>query len=466
MKKSFSSWLKEEKKETTLLFRSIPSAVVSLFVVSVISMNLLANKTLVQNEYIALDGGILISWLSFMCMDIITKYFGPKASNKVVLLASAINLLTCLIFYVASAIPSDASDYTALNNILGGTWFILLSSTIAFVVSAVLNNILNWLIGKSFKKNPNGRLAYAVQTYVSTFIGQFLDNLIFSMLVFMIFAPIFWDGFSWTAVQCTTCALTGAVAELIMEVIFSPIGYKVIKKWRSQKVGEEYLQFIKGGHTMKVLITGTSQGIGKAIAEKFLKEGHMVEGIDRQDATIEDKNYTHHKCDVRDKDNLPQIDNLNILINNAGTQNEEDIDINLKAVIHITEKYGVQKDIKSILNIGSASAHTGAEFPEYCASKAGLLAYTKNVAVRVAKFGATCNSLDPGGVITPLNDCVINDPELWAEIMDETPLRRWATAEEMADWAYFLTIDNKFCTGQSILVDGGESINYNFVWKD
>lgn len=246
MKKSFSSWLSQEKKETTLLFRSIPSVVVSLFVVSVISMNLLANKTLVQNEYIALDGGILISWLSFMCMDIITKYFGPKASNKVVLLASAINLLTCLIFYVVSVIPSNASDYTALNSMLGGTWFILLSSTIAFVVSAVVNNILNWLIGKAFQKNPNGKLAYATQTYVSTFIGQFLDNLIFSMLVFMLFAPIFWDGFSWTAVQCTMCALTGAVAELIMEVAFSPIGYKVIKKWRSQNVGTEYLEFIKG----------------------------------------------------------------------------------------------------------------------------------------------------------------------------------------------------------------------------
>ena len=246
MKKSFSSWLSQEKKETTLLFRSIPSVVVSLFVVSVISMNLLANKTLVQNEYIALDGGILISWLSFMCMDIITKYFGPKASNKVVLLASAINLLTCLIFYVVSVIPSSASDYTALNSRLGGTWFILLSSTIAFVVSAVVNNILNWLIGKAFQKNPNGKLAYATQTYVSTFIGQFLDNLIFSMLVFMLFAPIFWDGFSWTAVQCTMCALTGAVAELIMEVAFSPIGYKVIKKWRSQNVGTEYLEFIKG----------------------------------------------------------------------------------------------------------------------------------------------------------------------------------------------------------------------------
>ena len=217
---------------------------------------------------------------------------------------------------------------------------------------------------------------------------------------------------------------------------------------------------------MKVLITGTSQGIGKAIAEKFIKCGHSVIGIDRQPKTIEDTAYIHFQCDVRDKEHLPEISDVEILINNAGTQNEDDIDINLKALIYVTEKYGVQPKIKSVLNIGSASGHTGAEFPEYCASKGGVLSYTKNVAMRVAQYGATCNSLDPGGVLTPLNECVMNDPKLWAEIMGETPLKRWATPEEIADWAYFMTVTNKFCTGQNILVDGGESINYNFVWKE
>lgn len=217
---------------------------------------------------------------------------------------------------------------------------------------------------------------------------------------------------------------------------------------------------------MKILITGTSQGIGKAIAETFLQNGHTVVGIDRQGQSIVHEGYTHYVCDVRDEEKLPAVEDVEILINNAGTQNEEDIDVNLKALIRITEKYGIKQGIKSILNIGSASGHTGAEFPEYCASKGGVLAYTKNVAMRIAPFGATCNSLDPGGVITPLNECVMNDPTLWAEIMEETPLKRWATAEEIAQWAYFLTVTNKFCTGQNILVDGGESINYHFVWKD
>lgn len=134
-------------------------------------------------------------------------------------------------------------------------------------------------------------------------------------------------------------------------------------------------------------------------------------------------------------------------------------------MIRVTEKYGIQRHIKAILNIGSASAHTGSEFPEYCASKGGVSAYTKNVALRVAEFGAVCNSLDPGGVLTSLNDCVVNDPDCWAEIMDQTPLKRWATPEEIAVWAYFMTVQNRFCTGQSIIVDGGESINSQFVWK-
>lgn len=234
--------VRAELTELKLLLRSVPSAVVTLFVVSVICMNLLANKTLLQLHWIALDGGFLISWLSFMCMDMITRHFGPGASNRISILAAAINLLTCLIFVIASLIPSNAGDYSAFDSIFGGTWFILLGSTVAFLSSAVINNWLNWLIGSCFKKNPHGKLAYAARTYSSTLIAQFLDNFIFSIIVFTFFAPLFWNGFHWTVLQCAMCALTGAVAELVMEVLFSPIAYRTTQRWRAESVGEAYFR--------------------------------------------------------------------------------------------------------------------------------------------------------------------------------------------------------------------------------
>lgn len=217
---------------------------------------------------------------------------------------------------------------------------------------------------------------------------------------------------------------------------------------------------------MRVLITGTSSGIGKRIAEKFLKEGHEVTGIDCKDSSIEQDTYTHICMDIRDKAQYPELKSFDIVINNAGVQNEEDIDVNLKGTIGITEKYGIHPNIHAVLMIGSASGHNGSEFPEYVASKGGVLSYTKNVALRIAKYGATCNSLDFGGVLTELNKPVMEDIVLWNEIMEQTPLKRWMTVEEAADWAYFMTVTNRFCTGQNILIDGLEAGNAHFVWPE
>ncbi len=237
--------LLREWRETAVLLRSVPAPVAALFTVSVVCMNLLANKTLIQTEYLALDGGILLSWMAFLCMDMITRHFGAKAANRITFFAAGVNLLTSLIFFLAGSIPSSADDYTALDGILRGTWFILLSSTVAFLISGVLNNLLNAAIGSLFRKKPDSRLAFFTRSYVSTLIGQFADNLIFALLVFRLFAPVFWDGFSWTVPQCLMCALTGAAAELLMEVLFSPIGYRVTQSWRALGVGKEYFDFIK-----------------------------------------------------------------------------------------------------------------------------------------------------------------------------------------------------------------------------
>lgn len=215
---------------------------------------------------------------------------------------------------------------------------------------------------------------------------------------------------------------------------------------------------------MKVVITGTSRGIGKAIALKFLDCGHTVIGIDVCPTTISNGSYAHYTADIL-RGELPEIADVEILINNAGVQDtNEDIDVNLKGTIRVTEAYGIQECIKSILFIASASALTGAEFPEYAASKGGIVSYMKNTALRVAKYGATSNSLSPGGVLTDLNDHIIRNPELWQQVMNETLLPKWAAPEEIAEWAYFVTVVNKSMTAQDVLIDNGEAAKSNFIW--
>ena len=227
--------------DTILLLRSIPSPVITLFSLSVVLMNLLANKTIYQRGFFAVDGGIVVSWLAFLCMDIITKHFGPRAATTVSVFALGINLFVSVIFAAVAAIPTE-TDFSSFNMIFGGVWFILLSSSVAFITSALVNNALNAAIGRLFRARPDGKAAFFTRSYVSTFLGQFVDNIVFAGLTFMLFAPIYWAGFHWTLPQCVTCSLAGALLELLMEIIFSPIGYSVCRRWKKDGVGEAYFR--------------------------------------------------------------------------------------------------------------------------------------------------------------------------------------------------------------------------------
>lgn len=241
--------LKSEVEEFKILMRSIPAIIVVAFVLSVVAMNLLANKSIDTHlDFLALDCGIIVSWLSFLSMDVITKHYGPKAATEISMLALVVNLALCLVFFAASKIPGtwgesyvDGSETVingALDNTFGGTWYVLLGSTVAFAASAIINNTVNFAVGKLFRKKPDGLGAYIVRSYVSTAIGQFADNLIFAFIVSRIF-------FGWTSVQCVACAATGMLVELACEALFSPLGLFVTKKWREANVGAAYFEFRK-----------------------------------------------------------------------------------------------------------------------------------------------------------------------------------------------------------------------------
>ena len=235
-------WIKKELKDYSILLRNIPALPLCFFILSVVMMNLLANKTILDiDRVIALDAGIIVSWMSFMSMDILTKHFGPKAATKVSIFATFVNLLVCGIFYVASILPNPTGFIH--DDLFQGTWFVLIGSTVAFIISAFINNFINWGIGKLFKDNPDSRSAYVTRTYISTAMGQFFDNLIFSIIVFVGFAPVYWS-FSWDIIQCITCSLTGAFIELLFEIVFSPLGFKITQRWKKERVGQEYLDYV------------------------------------------------------------------------------------------------------------------------------------------------------------------------------------------------------------------------------
>ena len=234
--------LKRWWNSTIVLFKEIPFYITIIFVLSVVGMNILANITLYQSEWLAIDGGFTVSWIVFIIMDLITIHFGAKASVKLSVFAIVINLFTSLIFYLISLVPGIREN-TGFAKVFG-TFFTSISSAIAFIIGAIVNGFLNYSIGKIFKNNPDGPGAFACRTYLSTLVAQFIDNFVFATLTFMVFAPIFWNGFHWTIIQCSVCSITFALLELIMEILFSPIAYKISKRWKNEGIGKKYKSLI------------------------------------------------------------------------------------------------------------------------------------------------------------------------------------------------------------------------------
>lgn len=237
--------IKRELEDYRALLRSIPGMVISLFFISVIMMNLLANKEFVSWKYLALDCGFVLSWVSFLCMDMICKRFGGKAAAKISILAMAVNAAVCLLLWLVMKAPGMWGEYyasgsmevnEALNNTFGGAWYVVLGSSIAMVLAALTNSAVNMTVARRMKKG--GYKEFAARSFVSTMLGQFVDNFAFATIVSLHF-------FGWTWTQVLICSLTGAFMELLCEIVFSPVGYRVSRNWEKEHVGEQYIMYRK-----------------------------------------------------------------------------------------------------------------------------------------------------------------------------------------------------------------------------
>jgi len=223
-----------------VLLRSVPALVTTIFVLTTVLMNFAAAKLIVNVGGFAVTGGFIASFVPFLCMDCIAKRFGARAAILLNILSAAGNLFAVIFLAIVAAIPT-AEPYPEFNYIFGAVWFICLSSTVAFVVSGVINSLVNVAVGKLFKGKTN-IIEFFTRSAFSTFVGQAIDNFIFIAGVYVVFAPIFWGTEPLSILTCLGTAVFGGLMELLCEVIFTPLGYKIVKGWEKNNVGEEYLK--------------------------------------------------------------------------------------------------------------------------------------------------------------------------------------------------------------------------------
>jgi len=249
-------------------------------------------------------------------------------------------------------------------------------------------------------------------------------------------------------------------------------------------------------------ITGASQGIGLAIAQRFAAEGADISfcyrsnraGADEVVASIQKlgRKCSAFQYDVGDvpqgqkfiADTIAQFGKIDVLVNNAGLERRADfwdateadydavLNVNLKGVFFITQAFvrhlmasasgANSRPGGKIINI--SSVHEELPFPHftsYCASKGGVKMFTRNLSIELAPLGITINSIAPGAIETPINKNLLNDPAKLNSLLENIPLKRLGTPEDVANMATFLaSSDSDYATGTTFFLDGGLTWNY------
>jgi glucose 1-dehydrogenase len=244
------------------------------------------------------------------------------------------------------------------------------------------------------------------------------------------------------------------------------------------------------------LVTGGDQGIGHGIALRLANEGADVaigfrsnqKGADETIAQIKGagRRGVAIQGDVGDvaqgqrlvTEAAAQLGKVDILVNNAGLERRADfwdvteadfdlvLNVNLKGVFFITQAFvrHLQQAKRGGKIVNISSVHEELPFPHfasYCASKGALKMLTRDLAIELAPLGITINNIAPGAIETPINKALLNDPEKLKSLLQNIPLQRLGTPEDVAGMAAFLASpDSDYVTGTTFFVDGGLLWNY------
>lgn len=236
-------------KDWIKTLRSVPALAFGLLAVATVLMNILANKSIIELPWLIQDAGICLSWIGFLVGDLLVKAFGSKNAIRVNLTALILSLFISLLLAGVAHIPGhwsaefnymdETGNFTEISNevgasvngILGNVWYVIVGSAIASAVGLICNGITQGLIlNKIEAKHGDHYWGFLTASTISTTLGQFIDNMVFAMLVSVNF-------FGWTWKQVFVCSLTGAIVELICEVIFTPLTYGICKNWRKNNIG-------------------------------------------------------------------------------------------------------------------------------------------------------------------------------------------------------------------------------------
>lgn len=238
MFKKIKSWFSNDWKETKLLFRNLPAVPFAILCIALVVMNVLANKLIVETSWLSLDAGIIVSWVAFLAGDMLVKRFGPKASLKINLAALGVQFIAVVLLTIGGVLPTPVEG-CLVTQLFGWSLYLPWAfsvGTLAFIVAILVDVLLNWAILKRFK-NRTSFTAYAVASYASTMVAQFVDNFVFGLLfTYLAF------GIPFSSLWLFAAA--GAVVELLCQIVLSPIGYKISESWRKNGIGQAYVDAV------------------------------------------------------------------------------------------------------------------------------------------------------------------------------------------------------------------------------